>query len=316
MCSGFGDVDFAVTTMKDGAFDYVSKPFKNEEVVEKAKRALASVKTETEKKQAPEAGGLAETLVEKTKKGKKTLLPVIVILLFIGIAVAAVFLFKFGKGEQAQIYSITYNNPTGISFDGEYLWVSDWFGQTVYKHMIGGELDIVKYFSFSELHPAGISWGGNCIWTVDSWTNQINCHEVDDRMSIKETYSYPGAAPSGIFFDGTFLWVCDVEQDKIYKLMPEGNQMVIIEEFRSQGPNPIGIFWDKKNIWTVDGDLKRVYKHNMDPQLTVLETFKFQGEAVRNMKISGVGWDGENIWLSADKKPEIVRVSMKQLKKQ
>ena len=42
MCSGFGDVDFAVKTMKYGAMDYVSKPFKNEDVLNMAKKALAS----------------------------------------------------------------------------------------------------------------------------------------------------------------------------------------------------------------------------------------------------------------------------------
>lgn len=43
--TGYGTVDSAVLAMKMGAFDYISKPFKNEEILHRVRRALAQRET-------------------------------------------------------------------------------------------------------------------------------------------------------------------------------------------------------------------------------------------------------------------------------
>ena len=42
MLSGFGDVETAVTAIKQGAFDYISKPFKIDEVLKVVNKALGT----------------------------------------------------------------------------------------------------------------------------------------------------------------------------------------------------------------------------------------------------------------------------------
>jgi CheY-like chemotaxis protein len=327
MCSGFGDVDFAVRTMKYGALDYVSKPFKNEDVLNIAKKAFAAKNissssrleagvAESGKREEVKMGESAQEAPVSKKRKINLLLPVGGMLL-LAVILGAVFLLKpSGKKAGPSLFIITYNNPTAVTFDGENLWVSDWYGQTIYKHIIDEELSIMKYYSFSEIHPAGIAWGKDCVWVVDSWTAEIHCCNLDETLSVRKTYPFAGSGPSGIYFDGTFLWVCDAEDDMIYKLLPEEDDLRIIEQYKSEGPNPVGIFWDMKNIWTVDGDLKRIYKHSMDQQLTVVESYKFPMEKISGVKISGIGWDGENIWISADQKPQIIRVSIEELEVQ
>jgi len=46
--TGYGTVDSAVLAMKMGAFDYVAKPFKNEEILHRVRRSLARAETEKE----------------------------------------------------------------------------------------------------------------------------------------------------------------------------------------------------------------------------------------------------------------------------
>ncbi len=90
MCSGFGDVDFAVRSMKNGAFDYVAKPFKNEDVLNMAKKALASTtSTSTEETKQKEVKTEPSTI--EVKISKKILI-IAGALLLIGIIVAIILL--------------------------------------------------------------------------------------------------------------------------------------------------------------------------------------------------------------------------------
>lgn len=42
MLTGYGDIKDAVSAIKMGAFDYITKPFKDEEIIENIKNALES----------------------------------------------------------------------------------------------------------------------------------------------------------------------------------------------------------------------------------------------------------------------------------
>jgi two-component system response regulator AtoC len=46
--TGYGTIDSAVIAMKIGAFDYISKPFKNEEIMHRVRKAIGHVETERE----------------------------------------------------------------------------------------------------------------------------------------------------------------------------------------------------------------------------------------------------------------------------
>jgi len=46
--TGFGTIESAVSAMKMGAYDYVTKPFAYEEIVHRARKAINTVKTDRE----------------------------------------------------------------------------------------------------------------------------------------------------------------------------------------------------------------------------------------------------------------------------
>ncbi|MFW6173452.1 MAG: response regulator, partial [Elusimicrobiota bacterium] len=309
MCSGYDNTEFAVKTLKEGAFDYVSKPFKNEDIIEVTKRAFQEKEKEKEEKIKKEKVEISEPS-EQTKK-KFSPFAAIGGVLVVGIIIGLVMMFTGGGGKGIRTYSITYSNPTSITYDGDNLWISDWYGQTVYKHNLDKNLSIQKYYRLSEIHPVSVAWGGYTLWTADSWTSRLNRHNIGkDEMPVRKSYRYPGTDPTGMYFDGDYLWVCDAGEDMIYKFSVQGDEINTEEVYTSRGPNPVGIFSDGKKIWTVDGDLKRVYEHNMDTDLSVKNIYEFPGDSVRGIDIAGTGWDGENIWIAVDKKPRIIKVSM------
>jgi DNA-binding NtrC family response regulator len=51
MMTGFGSVDTAVDAMKAGAFEYISKPFKFDEIKLTLKRAIEQLQSEPERRE-------------------------------------------------------------------------------------------------------------------------------------------------------------------------------------------------------------------------------------------------------------------------
>jgi CheY-like chemotaxis protein/sugar lactone lactonase YvrE len=342
MCSGMNDVDVAIKSIKLGAYDYVSKPFDNIEIIEMAKKALAEKDIALIQEKEPEDDEISEVTagqdvndepeeinedcdsvpdgqVDDEKNNKHIRINYVFAVgsvLFLLILFSTLIKVNGHRKNRVKKYTVTYSNPTSISYDGKSLWISDWYGQTIYKHKIDNNLSIDTYRKFSELYPAAIAWAKDGLWVVDSWTDEIYCLNKDAALSVKNMYKYPGGDPTGMFFDGTFLWVCDSEKDEIYRFITEIDNFKQISRHQSPGPNPVGIFWDKKNIWTVDGDLKKIYRHNMDPQLSVESSYMLPVDEVAAIKIAGIGWDGENVWITAYKQQDILKFSLKEIIKE
>jgi CheY-like chemotaxis protein len=295
MCSGFDDVDFAVESMKFGAFDYVRKPFDNEEVIDKIEKALRKGKIEVPvfKK---------TTLTEKIKLKEIVkpvwVYPVAFILTGLGISLILTEFVLSDKGKWT-IYKTPYANPTSIAWgknsDNQYLWVSDWAEQNIWKHSIDTSLSVAEVYHFPKNWPGGLAIGDGHIWSSDAVADRIYMHICDKNLTITADYKSPGPNPTALCWDGTFLWSCDADKKKIYKHKLDDN-LSIVGVYNSPGSYPVGIFWDEENIWSADADTNKIYKHHMDGFLSVSHEYQPEAFVNRENKISGFAWDGENIW--------------------
>lgn len=63
MISGHGNIETAVQAMKDGAFDFVEKPFKSDQLLLLCERALANAKREVEHSELKRRSNLSEELI-------------------------------------------------------------------------------------------------------------------------------------------------------------------------------------------------------------------------------------------------------------
>ncbi|OGF49630.1 MAG: hypothetical protein A2044_04555 [Candidatus Firestonebacteria bacterium GWA2_43_8] len=343
MCSGFGEADFANQAMKLGAFDYVGKPFKIEQVIAITKKAITStggvLPTEEDIKQA-------KILINKQKIAKKSLNPFVilgpVIIIIIILSVTGFFYLKnigvkspsaqsgvLSAEETAKIelkneeekkeiknktFSIVYSHPSGICIDGEFVWVCDWFSQSVYKHKLDDNMTMVKSYYFPDIHPSGIAIFNDNVWISDSWTGTITKHKMDDALSIEASYVSPQANPVGLMWDGVALWSCDGVAKKIYKHRLD-EKLSVVASYDSPGESPVGLFWDGKNMWSADRSTSQAYVHNMDTNLSVAEVRQADSMKGYKGKLSGFTRFGNSVWLIYDEVSTIYRIEIQEMTK-
>ena len=299
MCSGFDDVNLAVESVKSGAFDYIRKPFDNKELIEKVGTALSKeiIKTPENARAVP---------VKAIKPGKKTSKARVYgagcILVILGTLIALKAFIFTGNGTW-KVHKIPCANPTSISCGQEsgnkYLWISDWPGQSIWKHNIDSGLSLAKVYHLPINWPNGLAVGNGYIWTSENVTRKIYRHICDDNLTISAVYDSPGPNPVALCWDGTFLWSCDADRKKIFRHKLD-YKLSVIDAYNYPGIRPIAIFWDGKNIFTADAETNKVYKHNMDESLSVAAEYLLEPFKNGMYKISGAAFDGENIWFSVE----------------
>ena len=143
--------------------------------------------------------------------------------------------------------------PTGLTFDGTYLWNADWTRDKIYKLDTSGSM--VDSFDSPGPTPYGLAFDGTYLWNVDADDNKI--YKLDTSGNIIDSFDSPGPCPIGLTFDGTYLWNADCSEDKIYKLDTSGN---IIDSFDSPGSSPSGLAFDGAYLWHVDKSEDKIYK--------------------------------------------------------
>jgi len=309
MCSGFGDVETAVQTVKQGASDYISKPFKNEEVLRVIKNALTEQIAERVK--PVPAGKEVVIPLRKPVSGLKLILPTGLGLVLIGVISFVVLRIFFPKDIAPVMFSVSYSHPTALAFDGENLWISSWFTQTIYKHRLDNSFTVKESYYLSALHPTGLTWGDNCLWISDPWTRKIYRHNLDPALSVASTYNSPGTNPSALYWDGVNLWSTDAGEDKIYKHKLD-EQLSVIAIYDSPGPSPVGIFSDGKNLWTADSETNKIYKHRLDDKLTVVG-FSTPKEH-QQVKLTGITGSRKYVWTVSEDIGKIYQYQIKTIK--
>lgn len=314
MCSGFDDVESAVRTVKMGAFDYISKPFKREEVLKAASKALEArgILTSTIPTVLPK-----EVVETKQKEIKKqiNIFPIVVGVILVAIFVSiSIVVTKNLSGTKIKVYPIPYSNPTALCWDGKNLWVSDWVNQTIYKHNIDEKLTVANMFTMLGSHITGLTFDGQYLWTCDSWARKIHKRNMDSNLSVVVTYQSPGLEPSGLFWDGINLWCCDPKEQKLYKLRVSLTELIVEAEYNSMCRLPAGMFSDGKYFWIADGETNQIFKLNI-VDMSLAGIYSLQEYVEKGAKLSGIAYDGKYIWVCFDGIQQIFKYSKNKLKK-
>ncbi|UCF04869.1 MAG: transglutaminase [bacterium] len=184
----------------------------------------------------------------------RRLVPFIVILLVTSSALAA-------PGDISRKLQLPINNPTGVAWDGKYLWIADRKTDLFYKldpenGEIAGTIESPGYF------PSGLAWDGDLLWSTDPADGRIYATDVKKSMTVR-TLEAPGPSPTGIAWDGAYLWICDNRLDKILKI-DSGDGTTIIS-FPSPAVDPRGITFDGTYLWCSDRIRDCIYM--IDPKI-------------------------------------------------
>ena len=204
---------------------------------------------------------------------------------------------RFGRVAS---YSVPYSQPSNITFDGQYLWGCDWFGQSIYKHDTGNGLKLLRIFCQPGRRFTAIAWARGSLWSADAWSGKIYRHNTDDNFTILNTYDTPGTSISGLAFDGANFWSCDSSAGMIYKHALD-DQLTVEDAFESPGASPSGLFYDGKNLWSVDSKTNKIYRHAMNATLSVEKTFIPPLFDEKNYNLSGIAIKGNRFWVCSEK---------------
>ncbi len=311
MLSGFGDVETAVGAIKKGAFDYISKPFKVDEVLSVINKALAA---KQKSPQPTSTGSVAESA--KTSPAATAInvpssyiqpkkLPTAVfggigalVLVVLGV------IFFATRGISRQEYKLTYSSPAAIAFDGKNLWISEWVERSVYKHKLDKKLSIENVVSSPNHTPIGFAWDGSHFWSCDNMTGIIKRHLPNQNLSEIQTFE-TSLSPSVVGFDGGVLWVGDTA-GKIYRFRITPGGLETIGAFQSDAKQISGVFFYNNNVWLSDSGTGKIYKY--DPKsFSIIATYILKPYSKKKERIAGLTYDGKYIWSCVDGAGKVYR---------
>lgn len=217
---------------------------------------------------------------------------------------------------KAITFSTPYSKPTNLAYDGEYLWVCDWFGQGVYQHKPDDTLELERIFHFPEKHLTSIAWVGGYLWSADPFQKKIFKHNMDGQLSVLASYAIKNAAPSGLAGDGKVLWSCDSAQARIYRHRLD-KKLSIEAKYNSPGPSPSGLYYDGEKLWSIDSITNKIYCHKPDYKLTIEAVYLPRGYEQKGFNLSGIAFDKQKdeIWICSEKMGKVLKYRRSELKK-
>ena len=140
-------------------------------------------------------------------------------------------LFLSVNGSFAQTGKVikSFNAPggycTGLTFDGQNLWVADRKSDKIYK--LDSETgNVLQTIESPAYYPTGLTWDGRSLWNSDiRGTSDISenldgkIFQVDPETGIiLKTLKSPATSPRGIAWDGKYLWCVDEKKDIVIQL--------------------------------------------------------------------------------------------------
>lgn len=324
--SGFGDIDAAVGLVRLGAFDYISKPFKVNDLLNLVNKALNQfAKTEilpiiTEKEVSVEVGDdephdIPSLDVHRPSKLKKYAAGVAGGLVFLAGLGFGIYAFSGSIAPGDAEFDVGYTNPSSICWDGKNIWVVDWIEGKLYRHDRKDDFAVTAEFDLPGIEPTGFAFDGAEFWASNSFEQKIHKLKIERGrgFTVAESYKSPGMSPSGLCFDGKNMWSLDFQQAKVYKHKSDGSASVEVA-YDSPAVNPCGMFKYKKHFFIADAKSNRIYK--LSPDTFILAgIYALPSFEDGKKHIVGIACDGKNIWLTSSGEAKIYRFSFKSLEK-
>lgn len=318
MLSGFGDVETAVNALKVGAFDYISKPFKVDEVLKVVAKAVqasaggAVHQAPAAAVSAPSQGSVSQAPVKDIKSGGAKKPPISLIAGAAAAALVAVIaaVMMFGGTSGVKEYMIPYSNPTGICWIKPNLWVSDWVTGNIYQHNVDAKLSIASVYKTGNTQPMGLAFDGEFLWSCNSMERRLYKHKIDNSLTVVAIFALPNVNPAGLYFDGANLWVIDSEAAKIFRHKMD-DSLSIVGMYDSPAVNPCGMFREGEFYYIGDFKTSRIYKVS-STDLSVRGIYEVS--ALSGKKLASIGWDGAAAWASCEGSGNLYQFSLKSMK--
>ncbi|HLD29171.1 MAG TPA: response regulator [bacterium] len=300
MITGYATLESAVEAMKLGAFEYITKPFNNNTVLNTVERALKESKFKGREKFI--LGKITEGLDRKIREKKWRRF----LAFFFGLIVLVLFFSGFQKMFLPEIsFSAPASNISGLFLDQKNLWSCDWFASMIYKHRMDRRLTIEDQYPLKGIKPAGICRDGDYLWVVEAWKKKIYKFKLNaGQLEIVEEYPTPGITPSAIYFDGENIWSGDSSLGFVYK---HDRNFKIVDSFKFAGTNPCSILKREDKLWIADTSSNKIYIYDVGGDIILRRVFVPRIYGKTNYKISGLAGDDKSLWSCSEDSDKIYK---------
>lgn len=309
LLSGFADAEAAAAALRHGASDYLAKPFRLEDLRKTVAKAFGRKLQSRRGLMDPPDGGApflpepAAPAPSRKSRASRVAFGLVTLAVLAAAAGAGALILRprFSQPLPDQQFPVAYANATSLCFDGKgSLWVADWVTSSLYRHTSDEKMSVARAYSLPGGHPTGVAWDGENLWTSNSWTRKIYKHNMDDALSVAAEYPSPGPEPAGLFWDGGTLWVCDFKEAKFYRTRPTSRELEVLNAYDSPGSRPVAVCVTEDSFWSADAQSNRLYRHSREDPANIREMFAADPYQDKKNVLSGLAWDGESFWTSAD----------------
>ncbi len=111
-------------------------------------------------------------------------------------------------------------NPSGLFFDGKYLWSCDGNTQKIYQHALDDQLTVLSTYDSASRFPVGIFKEENDLWYA--WVGGlIYVHSLHDGFKLKKSLAFSNPPEShqisAFTLNGKKVWIAQEGVSKIFE---------------------------------------------------------------------------------------------------
>jgi ActR/RegA family two-component response regulator len=294
----------ALEAMKAGAYDCLTFPADRFDVLAAAKRAT-------------------------TKKGRSLFLKKVVrrkspvgavFFFFLLLSMLTVGGVKMRHGAPPATISLGSANLSGLQWEGEKLWVGDWFESTVTRYQVKPAffkrwrvLTTDSLYRMQDGQPILICNTPDAMVTVSA-DLKMRSHQWSVGLPTLQTYPAPSTNPTGLAWDGKFLWSTDGQTGFIYK---HGVDFRVLESIKSLIPHPLGLAYENGVLWVLGGSPLRLAAVHMTEKGRVWKgPYLVPNLLSEGVVPSGMAVGYDRLWLASGGDPRMVSRDLKEITKQ
>jgi transglutaminase-like putative cysteine protease len=176
--------------------------------------------------------------------------------------------------------------PTGLAFDGEYLWVADRLADSLYA-LDPGTGKVVKALPAPGFDPSALAWDGHYLWCADREEARVVKLDPATGITVRSLES-PTRSPQGLAWDGKNLWLSDDAQALLSQVSTDDGTTIVSYPAASNGST--GLTSWNGYLWC--GDRRDDHIYLFDPEHgEVVFALDSPGKYVR-----GLATDGKILW--------------------
>ncbi|MBI5244943.1 MAG: hypothetical protein HY922_14850 [Elusimicrobia bacterium] len=285
----------ALELLRLGTFEVVAAPWTPENLEAALSKAARSKGTEFEVVRP----GRGAAGAEKTPFGY--FLAVLAVMAVAGAYLAVRSSPKAPPPAAASEWALPYNHPAGLAFDGELLWVSDWFSQTIYAHETSA-LRVIRTVHFPAEVPGALAFAADALWTAAGPRSLVK-HMLDERLSALSRVDDSAPQTIGMAYDGLYLWTCDSKEGRLHKRILD-DRLSIASSYRYPGVKPAALAYDGRSLWSLDAGNRELVEHDISNPEKILRRIVLAEYRRGGLKPTGLAFDGKRFWSAAEQLPK------------